>query len=107
MNTINDQHLVQRYMDPQDAEETATWLQNLLSLKNRKGMVHICAPNAIPKAAQHACFDKPFTFWTSDLHFGTRLDVPSVLAAWGQNVILAIGNTEIRHPEVCMNGCMI
>ena len=100
MNTINSQHLVQHYMDPQDDEETATWLQNLLSSKDRKSTVHICAPNAIPKAAQHACFDKPFTFWTSDLHFGTRMDVPSVLAAWGQKVILAIGDKENRHPEV-------
>ena len=83
---------------------TATWFQNLLSLKNRKSTVHICAPNAIPKAAEHACFDKAFT---SDLHFGMCLDVPSVLAACSQKVILAIGNTESRPPEVCMNGCLI
>lgn len=99
-NMIRDRNLVEHYVDPTDAEETAAWMLNLTSTKAKNDVVHICAPNTVPKAIQQTCLDKVFTFWTSDLHFGTLLDMPSVLAAWGQKVILAIGVTESRHPEV-------
>lgn len=45
------------------------------------------------------------TIWTSDMHFATRLDQPSVLVSIGQNVTLAVGHLENRHPGVYkMNG---
>ena len=32
---------------------------------------------------------KSLTFWTSDLHDGTRIDIPSALVSMGHKVILA------------------
>ena len=46
------------------------------------------------------------TFWTSDLHDGTRLDTPSTLASLGQSVILA-GNKKFRSPYAFQKGITV
>ena len=40
------------------------------------------------------------TFWNSDTHYGTRLDMSSFLGSLGHNVFETIGKREDRHPEV-------
>ena len=90
------------YMASHDALVTHQWLE---SIKNHSvhHAVHMCTsavrtPNTIDHTSCTA--NAPLTFWTSDIHFGTRYDVPSLLAAYGQKVVIAIGNEEINHPEV-------
>ena len=43
------------------------------------------------------CKDTTLTFWTSDLHDGTRLDIPSALVSMGHKVILA-GHKQASSP---------
>ena len=43
------------------------------------------------------CKDTTLTFWTSDLHDGTRLDIPSALVSMGHKVILA-GRKQASSP---------
>ena len=43
------------------------------------------------------CKDTKLTFWTSDLHDGTRLDIPSALVSMGHKVILA-GHKQASSP---------
>ena len=89
------------YMASHDALVTNKWLEKI---KNNSvpHAVHMCTPAVrTPNTINHTSYtNAPLTFWTSDLHFGTRYDVPSLLAAFGQKVVLAIGNEEDRHPEV-------
>lgn len=40
------------------------------------------------------------TFWNSDTHYGTRLDMSSFLGSLGHNVYETIGQRNDRHPEV-------
>lgn len=41
-----------------------------------------------------------FTFWTSDIHFGSRLDQTSVLGSLGNKVLITIGKRYARNPFV-------
>ena len=43
------------------------------------------------------CKDTTLTFWTSDLHDGTRLDIPSALVSMGHKLILA-GHKQASSP---------
>lgn len=48
-----------------------------------------------------SAFPKPLTFWTSDLHDGCRLDIPTTLDFLGQKTIIAgIKRNETPYPEV-------
>ena len=47
------------------------------------------------------CKDTTLTFWTSDLHDGTRLDIPSALVSMGHKVILA-GHKQVSSPYPSM-----
>ena len=54
------------------------------------GRSALTKPHGMPrKCANLKSSKKSITFWTSDLHDGTRLDTPSVLAYLGQTVYLA------------------
>ena len=90
------------YMASQDALVTNKWLEKI-NTQSVSHAVHVCTPAVrTPNTINHtSCTtNAPLTFWTSDIHFGTRYDVPSLLAALGQKVVLAIGNKDDRHPEV-------
>ena len=40
------------------------------------------------------------TFWNSDTHYGTRIDMSSFLGSLGHNVYEAVGNRQNFHPSV-------
>lgn len=44
--------------------------------------------------------ESSLTFWNSDTHYGTRLDMSSFLGSLGHNVYETVGKRENRHPEV-------
>ena len=89
------------YISSQDAMTTAKWLREIINQSVQR-VTHKCSSGVktIVKNTA-ACRDNTsLTFWTSDIHFGTRIDIPSTLDAFGQKVVLAIGNDESRYPEV-------
>ena len=44
--------------------------------------------------------NKSLTFWTSDIHFASRLDQTSMLGSLGNKVLIAIGYNYNRNPSV-------
>ena len=89
------------YISSQDPVTTAKWLGEIINQSIQR-VTHKCnsgVKTIIKNTA--ACRDNTsLTFWTSDIHFGTRIDIPSTLDAFGQKVVLAISDNESRHPEV-------
>ena len=45
-------------------------------------------------------FVSSLTFWNSDTHYGTRIDMSSFLGSLGHNVYEAVGNRQNFHPYV-------
>ena len=88
------------YIDLKDVELMQLWVQSLLNAGYE-------FPSLIPTPAtapsnvvtnrrddtdiddSNCKVSKSLTFWTSDLHDGTRIDMPSALSSLGQKVVLA------------------
>ena len=87
------------YIDLQDVELMQLWVQSLLDAGYEFPSL-VSSPATAPSNVVAARDDtedddsscdegKSLTFWTSDLHDGSRIDMPSVLSSLGQKVILA------------------
>lgn len=84
------------YIEIRDVELMQLWLQSLLDIGYPFPTLKQHLPNApqYPSVASVQTSDERkcktgLTFWTSELHDGTRMDVPSALSAIGANVIMA------------------
>ncbi len=103
------------YFELEDVKLVQLWLQTLIDIgydfpelfDNQSSPT---VSYALPHGSSHTditddedcTFDEHgVTIWTSDLHDGSRLDVPSLLASLGQNIILAgHKKTHTPYPEV-------
>jgi hypothetical protein len=104
------------FIELEDIKMVQLWLQTLINVgynfpelvENRDVLVFGYPPLHIGNADDerqedgHCTFDKEgVSIWTSDLHDGTRMDIPSLLAGLGQNMTLAgIKATNSPYPEV-------
>ena len=103
------------YLKIHDVELVQLWIQSLLDvgyqfpvLKDRHSSVPTDAGKSMimTREGDHdqeegACEIKSsLTFWTSDLHDGTRIDMPSVLANLGQNTIVSGTKSNSPYPFV-------
>ena len=85
-----------------DSISMATWLHKIAK-QTMPDVLQKCSSMWVHKTHntyKPCSINTSLTFWTSDLHFTTRVDVPSLLIALGQKVFLTIGKEETRHPEV-------
>ena len=91
-----------KYVELHDVELIQLWLQTLIDVGYK--FPDITDPNIYSapypeppsgsKDTKETCTSsKHFKFWTSDRHDGSRIDMPSVLASLGHEVIVA-GNKE-------------
>lgn len=87
-----------KYVELHDVELVQLWLQTLIDVGYKfPDIVNepiSSAPYPEPpsgsKGTEETCTSsKHFTFWNSDRHDGSRIDMPSVLASLGHEVILA------------------
>lgn len=96
----------------EDVKLVQLWLQTLINIgynfpklvENQDVPIpeypplHINSVDDMNKEDSHCTFDQHrVSFWTSDLHDGTRLDIPTLLAGLGQNITLA-GTKEAKIP---------
>lgn len=92
------------YVEAEDVAAVAAWIRTLHSLEYVWPRVR----NAIelsPAKVQHdyceARAARNLTFWTSDLHDGSRTDLPATLTAQGYSVVLAgIKGASVPYPIV-------
>ena len=84
------------YIDILDVTIVQLWLQALIDAGYRfpdlqavrKKPIAVRSSQSEEEAAE-CRVDKKLTFWTSDLHDGSRLDVPSLLQSMGHKVVIA------------------
>ena len=85
------------YINEDDVKLVNSWLNNLVNigyqfpsvLKNEHDIPQYELDQIEDKLNEETCEPpETLTFWTSDLHDGSRSDVPTILATQGHNVIL-------------------
>ena len=105
------------YIELEDVKLVQLWLQSLVDagyefpklvdVESKKNDAYfyptVETNDSNSKDEFEASITKTFTIWTSDLHTGSRTDVPTLLTNLGQHVIKAshegtIKSDEARHP---------
>ena len=100
-----------QYVELRDVELVQLWLQTLIDIEyqfpdvvdiNYSSAFYPIPPESHQEKKPAECsIKKHYTFWTSDLHDGPRIDTPTVLASFGSTIYVAgTKSTHTPYPSV-------